>query len=231
MTINMEMIDDEYEYDDNIRDGDRVIRMDDELVDTDIVVDTDTENVGARELSTVWFGLHNIVEVDEVVVENLEIENLEAVVSCQPGDTAKGYSNNEKSNLDVVEDPFDDDDDSGQSIRPPDDSSSESEDKEHSSPITKGRNNAGVHPRDIEASSSTISSTSSDEEWDVDEEDLFDVDHYNQQHVWRWVVMLLGLEIVDMKMLCSARRFLQHIMELLGLWFWRYCRGGRWYEM
>lgn len=55
MTINMEMIDDEYEYDDNIRDGDRVIRMDDELVDTDIVVDTDTENVGACELSTVWF--------------------------------------------------------------------------------------------------------------------------------------------------------------------------------
>ena len=31
--INMEMIDDEYEYDDNIRDGDRVIRMDDRLVD------------------------------------------------------------------------------------------------------------------------------------------------------------------------------------------------------
>lgn len=79
--------------------------------------------------------LHNIVEVDEVVVENLEIENLEAVVSCQPGDTAEGYSNNEKSNLDVVEDPFENDDDSGQSIRPPDDSSSESEDKEHSSPI------------------------------------------------------------------------------------------------
>ena len=76
------------------------------------------------------------------------------------------HSNNEKSNLDVVEDPFDDDDDdSGQSIRPPGDSSSESEDKEHSSPRTKRRNNAGVHtqpPRDIEASSSTISSTSSD---------------------------------------------------------------------
>ena len=88
--------------------------------------------------------LHNIVEVDEVVVENLEIENLEAVVSCQPGDTAEGYSNNEKSNLDVVEDPFEYDDDSGQSIRPPDDSSSESEDEEHSSPITKRRNNAGV---------------------------------------------------------------------------------------
>ena len=156
MTINMEMIDDEYEYDDNIRDGDRVIRMDDELVDTDIVVDTDTENVGARELSTVWFdntAAPNIVKVDEVVVENLEIENLEAVVSCQPGDTAEGYNNNEKSNLDVVEDPFDDDDDdSGQSIRPPGDSSSESEDKEHSSPRTKRRNTAGVHtqpPRDI----------------------------------------------------------------------------------
>ena len=193
--------------------------------------------------------LHNIVEVDEVVVENLEIENLEAVVSCQPGDTAKGYSNNEKSNLDVVEDPFDDDDDdSGQSIWPPGDSSSESEDKEHSSPRTKRRNNAGVHtqpPRDIEASSSTISSTSSDEEWDVNEEDLFDVDHDNQQTCVEVETVYseegcigdgsdavgIGDSGYEDALLDKAVLTAYYGVVRVVVLVWRYCREGRWYAL
>ena len=172
---------------------------------------------------------------------------MEAVVSCQPGDTAEGYSNNEKSNLDVVEDPFEYDDDSGQSIRPPDDSSSESEDKEHSSPIiTKRRNNAGVHtqpPRDIEASSSTISSTSSDEEWDVDEEDLFDVDHDNQQTCVEVETVYseegcigdggdaVGIGDSGYEDALLDKAVLTAYYGVVGLWFWRYCREGRWYAL